>query len=174
MALRFLHPAVASIRNAGYLVMSAMALSPFVPASAEQYNWAGGQIFAMLFSNNQKGEGIGNNCCVPFQYAARLVSKRCFSWIEAGFPLPCSFPLNSFCNLLAPLSVLMPSPEYCPELSKQGFFGPVCSHSCMNRWGQTERQPKTFSGGVWHLGSEKPRLQKGADGTAWSRTARLN
>lgn len=49
-----------------------MALSPFVTASAEWYNWAGGKILAMLFSNNQKGEGIVNDCCVPFSMQRAL------------------------------------------------------------------------------------------------------
>lgn len=86
--LILLRPAVAAIRNVGYFVISVMALSPFVTASAEWYNWAGGQILAMLFSNNQKGEGIANNCCVPFSMQWDLFPSVVLAGVLLVFKCP--------------------------------------------------------------------------------------
>lgn len=70
--LIFPPPAVASIRDVGYLVISVMALSPFVTASVEWYNWARGHIFCCLLSNDRKREAILNKCCLPFSMQCNL------------------------------------------------------------------------------------------------------
>lgn len=55
-----------------FLVISVMALSPFVKASAEWYNWAGGQIFCCPVEQQLKGEGILYKCCLPFSMQCHL------------------------------------------------------------------------------------------------------
>lgn len=96
-------------------------------------------------ATTKKERGLGTTAASPFSMQHDLFPSTVLAGVRLAFH--CIVPLNSFCNLLAPLNVLMSSPEYCRELSKQGYFGPVCSHSCTSRWGQTEQQPKAFGGG---------------------------
>lgn len=89
-----------------------MALSPFVTASAEWYNWAGGHIICCPVEQCPKRKEDFEQVLSPLQYAMQLVSKQCFSWSSGGVQGLCFVYANSFCNLFAPFSVAMPSPEY--------------------------------------------------------------
>lgn len=70
--LIYLPPTIDSVTDSGYLVISVMALSPFVKASAEWYNWAGGQIFCCSVEQQLKGEGILYKCRLPFSMQCNL------------------------------------------------------------------------------------------------------
>lgn len=153
--LIFLPPAVAvaSIRDAGYLVISVMGLSPFVTASAEWYNWAGGQIFCCPVEQRPKRRGDFEQVLSPLQYAVQLVSKWCFSWSGGGVQVPCFVCANSFCNLFALFGVAMPSPEYGTKLKD----GVTLSQSVLplaGAGGNRQNHSQRPSLG-WHLKEEK-------------------
>lgn len=126
-----------------------MALSPFVTASAEWYNWAGGQIFCCSIEQRLKGRGDFEQVLSPLQYAMQLVSKWCFSWSGGDCQVPCFVCGNSFCNLFVPFGVAMPSPEYNTKL-KDGVT-PSQSVLRLAEAGGNAQNPSQRPSMSWHL-----------------------
>lgn len=126
-----------------------MAISPFVTASAEWYNWAGGQIFCCSIEQRLKGRRDFEQVLSPLQCAMQLVSKWCFSWSGGDCQVPCFVCGNSFCNLFVPFGVAMPSPEYNTKL-KDGVT-PSQSVLRLAEAGGNAQNPSQRPSMSWHL-----------------------